>query len=160
MMRILAVTAFVAGLGLSFVPIVGTTATAQTATCGPVAYSNADQTYAGVPCTPAVPKAEAGQAAPCGPVAYSNADQKYVGVPCSAPTPKAEAGKAAPCGPVAYSNTDQKYVGVPCTVAGGGVAVPLKTRNSPMDTKSSLPPGRPQMRMASPTIGVNVNVYA
>ena len=82
MMRILAVTAFVAAFGLSIAPAVVTTATAQTATCGPVAYSNADQTYSGVPCTPAVPKAEAGTAAPCGPVAYSVAEQKYVGVPC------------------------------------------------------------------------------
>lgn len=114
MMRILAVTAFVAAFGLSFALIVGTTATAQT-TCGPVAYSQADQTYTGVPCTPAVPKADAAKAAPCGPVAYSVADQTYTGVPCAAPTPKAEAGKADPCGPVAYSVADQKHVGVPCT---------------------------------------------
>ena len=115
MMRILVVTAFVATFGLSLASIVSTTATAQSTTCGPVAYSVADQTYAGVPCTPAAPKADAGNAAPCGPVTYSVADQKYTGVPCSAPTPQAEAGKAAPCGPVAYSVSDQKYVGVPCT---------------------------------------------
>ena len=82
MMRILAVTAFVAAFGLSLAPIVGTTATAQT-TCGPVAYSNADQTYTGVPCSAPTPKAEAGKADPCGPVAYSVSDQKYVGVPCT-----------------------------------------------------------------------------
>lgn len=84
------------------------------ATCGPVAYSVADQTYTGVPCTAPTPKAEAGKAAPCGPVAYSVADQTYTGVPCTPETPKAEAGKAAPCGPVAYSNADQKYTSVPC----------------------------------------------
>ena len=114
MMRILAVTAFAAAFGLSFAPIGSTTASAQ-ATCGPVAYSQADQTYTGVPCTPAAPKAEAGKAAPCGPVAYSQADQTYTGIPCTPPTPKAAAGKAEPCGPVAYSQAEQKYTGVPCT---------------------------------------------
>jgi hypothetical protein len=112
-MRSLVLASVVASLAAAGAILIETPARAQ-GTCGPAAYSVADQKYVGIPCTAPTPKADAGQAAPCGPVAYSVADQKYVGVPCTAQTPKAEAGKPAPCGPVAYSVSDQTYVGVPC----------------------------------------------
>ena len=48
--------------------------------CGPVAYSQADQKYVGVPCN--APTHQTSDGKPCGPVAYSVAEQKYVGVPC------------------------------------------------------------------------------
>ena len=73
-MRILAPSALAISVALLASSLVGT-ATAQTpGTCGPVAYSVADQKYVGVPCTAATPKAEADKPAPCGPVAYSVAD--------------------------------------------------------------------------------------
>ena len=117
MNRMLPLMALAAAAVLGGMAFSVTSATAQTPAtkCGPVSYSNAQQQYVGVPCTPEAPKQEAGQAAPCGPVSYSNAQQKYVGVPCTAPTPQAEAGQASPCGPVAYSNAQQAYVGVPCS---------------------------------------------
>lgn len=106
----------VAALG-SLAIVIPTSSQAQTPKpgCGPVAYSNAEQKYVGVPCTAPAQKAEAGQPASCGQEAYSNAQQKYVGVPCTAPTQKAEAGKGSACGQEVYSNAQQKYVGVPCT---------------------------------------------
>src|SRR5262249_21012514 len=115
-MRILALIAFAVSIAAISPVIMETPARAQAKTdCGPVSYSNADQKYVGVPCTPTTPQADASKTAPCGPVAYSNADQKYTGVPCAPPTPQTDASKSAPCGPVAYSNADQKYTGVPCT---------------------------------------------
>jgi hypothetical protein len=111
MMRFTGLTVLAGSLVALSLVVGAVPATAQSEGCGPAAYSNEQQRYVGLPCTP---KADS-TAAPCGPVAYSNADQKYTGVPCTPPTAKVEEGKAAPCGPVAYSNADQKYVGVPCT---------------------------------------------
>ena len=114
-MRTITLVSMVASIALVGTVLIDGPAPAQAqASCGPAAYSVADQTYTSVPCTASAPKAEAGKAAPCGPVAYSVADQKYTGVPCAPEAPKAEAGKAAPGGPVAYSVADQKYTGVPC----------------------------------------------
>jgi hypothetical protein len=116
MMRMLPLTTLVAAAALGGAALAITSATAQTQTpgCGPEVYSQAEQKYVGVPCTPATPKVEAGKTAPCGPEVYSQAEQKYVGIPCTAETPKADAGKTAPCGPEVYSVAEQKYVGVPC----------------------------------------------
>jgi hypothetical protein len=114
MMRMLPLTTLVAAAALGGAAFAITAATAQTQApaCGPEVYSQAEQKYVGVPCTP---KAAAGQtASPCGIETYSQAEQKYVGIPCTAETPKAEAGKSAPCGPEVYSVAEQKYVGVPC----------------------------------------------
>jgi hypothetical protein len=89
-MRNFALSVIVASIttAASFMVLTPAQSQAQTqasapAPCGPVAYSNAEQKYVGVPCAPPTPKVEAGKAAPCGPVAYSNAEQKYVGVPCT-----------------------------------------------------------------------------
>ena len=81
MVRIVPMAAVAALFGAAFAI---SSATAQTPTpgCGPVAYSQSEQKYVGVPCTAPTPKVEAGKAAPCGPVAYSVAEQKNVGVPC------------------------------------------------------------------------------
>jgi len=81
MVRMVPMAAVAALFGASFVI---SSATAQTPTpgCGPVAYSQSEQKYVGVPCPAPSQKAEAGKAAPCGPVAYSQSEQKYVGVPC------------------------------------------------------------------------------
>ena len=116
MMRMLPLTTLVAAAALGSAAFAITSATAQTQTpaCGPEVYSQAEQKYVGVPCTPAAPKADAGKSAPCGPEVYSQAEQKYVGMPCTAETPKADAGKEAPCGPEVYSQAEQRYVGVPC----------------------------------------------
>jgi hypothetical protein len=64
----------VAGLTVTAVP-----ATAQNQGCDPTTYSNDQQRYVGLPCTP---KADS-TASPCGPATYSNADQHHTGVPCS-----------------------------------------------------------------------------
>src|SRR5258708_25906088 len=100
MMRMLPLPGLVAGAALGGATFAITSATAQTQApaCGPEVYSQAEQKYVGVPCTPATPKAEAGKTAPCGPEVYSQAEQKYVGIPCTAETPHAAAGNAAPCG--------------------------------------------------------------
>ena len=88
-MRMLPLTTLVAAAALGGATFAITSATAQTQTpgCGPEVYSQAEQKYVGVPCTPAAPKAEAGKTAPCGPEVYDQAEQKYVGVPCTAETP-------------------------------------------------------------------------
>jgi hypothetical protein len=107
---VLAALAAAAGLCGAAIAITSVSAQTQTPGCGPVAYSQADQKYVGVPCN--APTQQTSDGKPCGPVAYSQADQKYVGVPCSAPAHQTSEGK--PCGPVAYSQADQKYVGIPC----------------------------------------------
>jgi hypothetical protein len=112
-MQTIQLSALAAAAALSGVAFALTSASAQTQSpnCGPVAYSQADQKYVGVPCN--APTQQTSDGKPCGPVAYSQADQKYVGIPCSAPAQQTSDGK--PCGPVAYSQADQKYVGIPCT---------------------------------------------
>jgi hypothetical protein len=110
MMRFTGLTVLAGSLVAASFMVAALPAAAQSDGCGPAAYSNEQQRYVGLPCTP---KADT-TASPCGPAAYSNADQKYTGLPCTPPTKKVD-GKAAPCGPAAYSNADQTYVGMPCT---------------------------------------------
>jgi hypothetical protein len=111
-MRTLVLSAFVAAAGLVGAAVAMSSASAQQQAqpCGPVAYSQADQKYVGVPCN--APSTKTSDGKDCGPVAYSVAEQKYVGIPCNAPSTKTSDGKD--CGAVAYSVAEQKYVGVPC----------------------------------------------
>ena len=83
-MRMFVLSTLIAAVTMAGSTSITAPAVAQAqAPCGPVAYSNAEQKYVGIPCTAPTPKTEAGQSAPCGPVAYSVADQKYVGIPCT-----------------------------------------------------------------------------
>lgn len=64
----------------------GTAVYAQTSSsdskCGPEVYSQATQTYVGVPCS----TGEAASNTPCKPEGYSTSDQTYSAVPCPAGT--------------------------------------------------------------------------
>ena len=67
--------------------LVGGTVYAQTSSsdskCGPEVYSQATQTYVGVPCNSGT---ESAASTPCKPEGYSTSDQTYSAVPCPAGT--------------------------------------------------------------------------
>lgn len=68
------------------------TVTAQSSTgqsCGPPAWSIADQRHVTVPCTAPTPKAEPGKAA-CGVPTWSIADQRHTVLPCTDPSTPSE----------------------------------------------------------------------
>jgi hypothetical protein len=67
------------GASLIGVAAVNAQTSSSTSKCGPEAYSQATQTYVGVPCA-----GETASNTPCKPEGYSSADQTYSSVPCPA----------------------------------------------------------------------------
>jgi hypothetical protein len=70
------------GASLIGVAAVNAQTSSSDSKCGPEVYSQATQTYVGVPCN----SGEAAANTPCKPEGYSTSDQTYSSVPCPAGT--------------------------------------------------------------------------
>lgn len=90
----------------------GLHAQSSSGNCGILTWSQADQKYSVLPCSPEAQQSVHGSTQ-CGIVTWSQADQKHAVVPCTA----SNGGNGQSCTQRVWAQADQRHVTVPCDTA-------------------------------------------